>query len=78
VFGLFKLPDDFFISLGLILKVFNCNFQFSIFIIYIYQCAYILNNYLIVVTMTEDVSITFDEQNKIRVLDADKFRETVN
>ena len=27
--------------------------------------------------MNDDISITFDEQNKIRVLDADKFRETV-
>ncbi|KAM3142966.1 hypothetical protein pb186bvf_005029 [Paramecium bursaria] len=26
--------------------------------------------------MNDDISITFDEQNKIRVLDADKFRET--
>ncbi len=28
--------------------------------------------------MSEDVTISFDEQNKIRVLDSDKFRETVN
>ena len=26
--------------------------------------------------MTDKVSITFDEENRIRVLDADKFRET--
>ncbi|CAD8203180.1 unnamed protein product (macronuclear) [Paramecium tetraurelia] len=26
--------------------------------------------------MTEEISITFDEQNKIRVLDAEKYRET--
>ena len=27
--------------------------------------------------MAEEVTITFDDQNKIRVLDSEKFRETV-